>query len=233
MAGNFNRSEFFATFKAEVDEHLNKLSKGLVRLEKKPDDFDLIKDLFRTAHTLKGVARMMGFFEIQEISHRIEDIFSAVTDKRLKFVPKIASIIFEALDSIKSTVGSIAGNKKVTIDVSSICSNLELCLPQDVSIPEKKSKKSSRKAKKKEENAASPAESIPPPQVESAVAITASDSEFFTSPSEEYIRVPLSRINKLLNLLGEMVINKIKASDRKSTRLNSSHIPLSRMPSSA
>jgi len=70
--------DLIAIFKAETEEHLIKLDNGLVELEKQPDNIELVRALNREVHTLKGAARVFGFSEIQDIAHRIEDIFEAV-----------------------------------------------------------------------------------------------------------------------------------------------------------
>ena len=82
-------NDFVPIFKAETDDHLTNLDKGLVELEKHPDDKELIEELYREAHTLKGTARVFGFYEIQEIAHKIEDIF----DKSLKVILLTSSSI--------------------------------------------------------------------------------------------------------------------------------------------
>lgn len=220
MAGAFNRAEFIATFKTEAEEHLGKLSKGLVVLEKNPDDGELLKELFRVAHTLKGVARMMGFFEIQEIAHRIEDIFGALTEKNLKFSSEIANKIFKALDSVKIILDKIIHGQHVDIDVSVVCSELELCLAgKDTKSMHRELKVQSRAKDKKEERkkeppAAEEAAIEKKPEVFSESTDNPTLPQALSAPIDEYVRVSLSRINKLLNLLGEMVINKIKASQK-------------------
>ena len=70
-----DKTRFLKTFKAEAETYLGTLEKGIVRLEKEKDSVALIEELFRAAHTLKGDARMMGFKEISDSAHRIEDLF--------------------------------------------------------------------------------------------------------------------------------------------------------------
>lgn len=216
MATEFNKSEFVATFKAESEEHLGKLSKDLVALERTPGSIDIIKELFRVAHTLKGVARMMGFIEIQEIAHRIEDIFGAITEKKLKFTPGISNKIFSALDSIKIIIDKIVKGEKIDINVALICSDLEGCI---------ESKK--RRVKKQEGKKEEVSHILDKTKIGRQEKISSSDSDSSRvsfPATEEYVRVSLRRVSKLLNLVGEMVINKIKASQKiialkKITRL--------------
>ena len=74
--------DLIAIFKAETEEHLTNLDNGLVELEKQPDNVELVRRLNREVHTLKGAARVFGFSPIQDIAHRIEDIFEAIAGKK-------------------------------------------------------------------------------------------------------------------------------------------------------
>ena len=66
-----DKKDFISIFKAETEDHLTKLDKGLVDLEKHPQNVELVKELNREVHTIKGSSRIFGFYEIQEIAHRI------------------------------------------------------------------------------------------------------------------------------------------------------------------
>ena len=64
-------------FKAESEEHLQRLDDALLQLEKTPSDQPLLEEAFREAHSLKGAARMLGLTAIQTPAHRLEDQFNA------------------------------------------------------------------------------------------------------------------------------------------------------------
>jgi len=164
-------SKFLPTFRAEAQDHITQLETGLVRLEKNPKDVELINLLNRAAHTLKGAARMMGFNDITDVAHRIEDTFAAIEDKEYEFTSKIADKVFKDLDTIKGLLEKLgAGGEKT---------------------------------KNQEEKIKPPPDSNP---------VGGERAERVPSGVEgEFIRVPLSRINTLMNLAGEMVINKVKA----------------------
>ncbi len=61
-------------FKIECAEHLQRLSDGLLRLEKNPTDLATLEEVFREAHSLKGAARMVGVSDIETLAHQFEDI---------------------------------------------------------------------------------------------------------------------------------------------------------------
>ncbi len=259
--------DLIAIFKAETEEHLTKLDNGLVELEKQPDNVELASGLNREVHTLKGAARVFGFYEIQDIAHRIEDIFEEVAGKRAVFNSSMAERIFKGLDAIRAILQKIAQEKKidaeVDIDASDICRELEECI--SAAQPIRTTRKRERGPKKEKVIAQTQSKdeqgkgnhqkeqevnlSAPPPEIPGSPSTRAfrqaetpefnrgaqteglevhPEPRFSTPPSkggdpeaasphptgprEEYIRVPMSRVDKLLYLVGEVVINKMKAS---------------------
>ncbi len=89
----FDKSEFLATFSDEAKDHLQKLNVGLLALEKDPTNASIIEEMFREGHTLKGAARMMGFDEIKEVAHCIEDIFGAIHTNKILLDQNLTTIL--------------------------------------------------------------------------------------------------------------------------------------------
>ncbi|MBF0533357.1 MAG: chemotaxis protein CheA, partial [Candidatus Omnitrophica bacterium] len=185
------KDEFIAMFKAEAGEYVASLEKGIVALEKDPNNAELTKELNRVAHTLKGAARVFGYKEIQDVTHRMETIFEKAHNNQMAFTSAIANQIFKGLDLVKNILAQIENHQTIDVDVSAICRELDASHFQS-------------------------SENIPAPAVSAAVPPAATalqpekpqTSELSPSEADEYVRVPLSRVNKLLNLIGEMVINK-------------------------
>ena len=218
--------DLIAIFKAETEEHLTKLDNGLVELEKQPDNLELASSLNREVHTLKGAARVFGFYEIQDIAHRIEDIFEEIAGKRAVFNSSMAEPIFKALDAIRAILLKIVQEKKidteVDVDASDICRELEECISAAQAIRTRK--KREREPKREKEASETQAKGEPEkgdPQREQEVRkppekvldrASETVAPHLSGPTEEYIRVPTSRVDKLLYLVGEVVINKMKAS---------------------
>ncbi len=218
--------DLIAIFKAETEEHLTKLENGLVELEKQSDNIELASSLNREVHTLKGAARVFGFYEIQDIAHRIEDIFEEVAGKRAVFNSSMAEGIFKGLDAIRAILEKIAQEKKidaeVDVDASDICRELEECISAAQAIrARRKREKGSKKEKEAAETQAKDEQEKTDQQKEQEVKKAPdkvldrmSETVALHPPAqtEEYIRVPMSRVDKLLYLVGEVVINKMKAS---------------------
>src|SRR3972149_11755715 len=232
--------DLIAIFKAETEEHLTKLDNGLVELEKQPDNVELVSDLNREVHTLKGAARVFGFCEIQDIAHRIEDIFEEVSGKRAVFSSFMAESMFKGLDAIRTILEKIVQGKALDVDVSDLCRELQERLSGTRGI--RSQKKLERETEREEEEgetqdngvrterkreAEHESEAKTVAETPENVGQRAEDeggkthdevvdrmsepvAPLRSAPMEEYIRVPLSRVDKLLYLVGEVVIDKMK-----------------------
>jgi len=213
--------DLIAIFRAETEEHLTKLDNGLVELEKQPNNIELASSLNREVHTMKGAARVFGFYEIQDIAHRIEDIFEEVAGKRAVFNSLMAERIFKGLDAIRIILERIAQEKKIDaeidVDATDICRELEECISAAQAI---RTRKKREKGPKREKEAVEiqqkggqekehEGEKTPEKVVDRMSEAAATR---LSAQTEEYIRVPLSRVDKLLYLVGEVVINKMRAS---------------------
>jgi two-component system, chemotaxis family, sensor kinase CheA len=206
--------DLIAIFKAETEEHLTKLEQGLVDLEKQPENVELVRSLNREVHTLKGAARVFGFNGIQDIAHRIEDLFEAVAEKRTVFSVQMTERVFRGLDLIRTLLEKTVQEKEIDVDVSDLCGELKASasMPQNGRIGRRIQRRPKRKegTVQAQENDGDKTvnnggENDGHPLHETMAAPPA-------APVEEYIRVPLSRVDKLLYLIGEVVIYKMKSS---------------------
>ncbi len=96
--------EILTIFKSESEEHLQKLNDGILALEQDPSKRDLIEEIFREAHSLKGAARMIGFEEIEKVAHRMEDIFNDARKGKISLVSPVTDYLLEGLDLINKVV---------------------------------------------------------------------------------------------------------------------------------
>ena len=95
-----NMMKYLQTFIHETKERLTVLNKSLVALEKSPNNVELIQTINRESHNIKGAAGMMGFKNIQDIAHRIEDMFIKISQGNTAFNLEIMNDVFKDLDSI-------------------------------------------------------------------------------------------------------------------------------------
>jgi len=89
------KDDFLEIFREEAEERVRRSQELLSRLGDEPD---LLGDLMREAHTLKGSARMVGLEKASELAHRIEDVFKAIRDDKLSFSEDVKNLLIEALE---------------------------------------------------------------------------------------------------------------------------------------
>ena len=94
-------SQYLDIFVDETKEHIQVLSDQIMVLEKEPDDSDAIAEIFRSAHSLKGMAGTMGFKRMQRLTHDMEDVFSAVREGKMKVNDNLVDTLFRGLDAIQ------------------------------------------------------------------------------------------------------------------------------------
>ena len=127
----FDRSAFVGKFVQEGREYLEVLNQGVVELEKRPDDADLLTELLRAAHTLKGSSRMLQYMDIEQVAHRVEDILEGIRDSRVEVDAEVGDLFFLALDQLDSRLETIAAGREQDDDVRALCRTLESLLTDD------------------------------------------------------------------------------------------------------
>ncbi len=94
-------SQYLGIFLDETNEHLQTLSDQLMILENEPENEDTINEIFRAAHSLKGMAGTMGYKRMQNLTHDMENVFSEVRNGRIKVDGHMVDILFQALDALE------------------------------------------------------------------------------------------------------------------------------------
>ena len=103
---------FTAKFVEEARDRLKSLGNLLVRLEEQPQSPAIINDIFREAHSLKGSAQMLGFTDISEIAHQLEELFIAAKKDVRVVDARAFDLVFRSLDLITTRVEELAQGKK-------------------------------------------------------------------------------------------------------------------------
>ncbi|MDM8528823.1 hybrid sensor histidine kinase/response regulator [Anaerolineales bacterium HSG24] len=117
------RQKLIATFRAEQDEHVQKINQGLLALEKNPPEaqqHELLKEIFREAHSLKGSARAVGMTMAETIGHSLEEILLQARDGKRKLTPHVFDLLYQALDAVVEVIdraesGDSATSSKILI----------------------------------------------------------------------------------------------------------------------
>ncbi|MBQ6968485.1 MAG: chemotaxis protein CheA [Lachnospiraceae bacterium] len=99
--------QYLGIFLDESQEHIQALNDNLLTLEQDPENEDSINEIFRAAHSLKGMAGTMGYKRLQRLTHDTEDVFSAIRGGSMKVTSSLIDILFQALDAIQGYVDTI------------------------------------------------------------------------------------------------------------------------------
>jgi chemosensory pili system protein ChpA (sensor histidine kinase/response regulator) len=97
--------EMLEIFRLEAEEHLRTVSASLVVLDRTPGDRPTLKDIRRSAHTLKGAAAVVGFQSVTKLAHRMEDLLDALYDNEQPATPALTSLLLAATEQLEQLVG--------------------------------------------------------------------------------------------------------------------------------
>ncbi len=100
-------SQYLEMFIDETKEHLQNLNDQVLVLESEPDNIDTINEIFRAAHSLKGMAGTMGFKRMQRLTHDMENVFSEIRNGKMSVTPDLVDIVFKCLDAIEEYLDCI------------------------------------------------------------------------------------------------------------------------------
>ena len=124
-------SQYLDLFIDETKEHLQSLNEHVLVLEKEPENEDTINEIFRAAHTLKGMSGTMGFVRMQRLTHDLENVFSEIRNGNMKVNEKLIDVLFRGLDALESYLAVISseGNEG-TEDNEDIINDLNALLEE-------------------------------------------------------------------------------------------------------
>lgn len=118
-------SQYLRMFLDESDEHLQTLNQNLLELENNPNDEQLINNIFRAAHSLKGMAATMGYDRMASLTHEMENVLDRIRAKKMDLTSDIVDILFACLDRLDKLVKEIAGAGSEVSAVEDIIVNLQ------------------------------------------------------------------------------------------------------------
>ncbi len=119
-------SQYLEIFIDETSEHIQALSDNIMALEKEPDDKDTVNEIFRAAHSLKGMAGTMGFKRMQHLTHTMEDVFQEVRSDKVQVNSSMIDILFKCLDAIEGYLENVKNtSNEGTDDNEALVKSLE------------------------------------------------------------------------------------------------------------
>ncbi|MBN2405019.1 MAG: hybrid sensor histidine kinase/response regulator [Coriobacteriia bacterium] len=229
----FDRSAFIGKFQEEATEYLQRLNEGVITLEGDPGNRELIDQMLRDAHTLKGSSRMVGLIEISDVAHKLEDIMVKVRDKDLAYTADMSDSFFEALDMIVFLSENAGKPAAAEVDISDLAARLSAVAEGGAPVTE-----GGVSVAQTPTSDAGAAPDVPAPAGEdarttepdadeeseheagmhdrsaSAGPLKAVRDDKLQSKVQHTVRIKTSQVDHLLNLVSEVVIGQIKAEQR-------------------
>ena len=117
-------SQYLSMFLEESMENLSKLNDSLLELEQKPDNLEVVNEIFRVSHTIKGMSATMGYMKMSELTHKMEDVLSKFRDGTLKVNRDVVTLLFKCLDTLESMINNISDGNNDEIDIEAIVVDL-------------------------------------------------------------------------------------------------------------
>ncbi|HVO72398.1 MAG TPA: Hpt domain-containing protein, partial [Ignavibacteriaceae bacterium] len=209
--------EILDSFLIETKEILEKLDVDLVEMENKPDDTDLLNQVFRSFHTIKGTSGFLGLNKLTKITHKCEDILNKLRKKESRLNSSVMDGILNAFDKIKELVFTVETDLNEDVDIAKAIDVLNKIIedmnkengqglsdnPPVTENPEKEIK-AEEKASDQQDT-----EAVPEVQAEAAATETAKeDSSKKMNKEENSIRVDIERLDQLLNIASELVLGR-------------------------
>jgi chemotaxis protein histidine kinase CheA/CheY-like chemotaxis protein len=183
-------------FHEEALEHLQTITTGIEELERRPGDVEVLRSIRRATHTLKGAAGMMGFRLIQELSHVSEDLLERLADGQLAFTPNVHSVILDTSEMLDQLVAGVIPTEQQPTKVRSLIERYSsltgIPIPEDLFSSNPGAKPAS-------------AELLDPDELAEAAPRPSSDLS---------VRLQLSKLDDLVNLFGELLINRSVLEER-------------------
>jgi two-component system, chemotaxis family, sensor kinase CheA len=118
-------NQYLEVFIEESKEHLQSCNDHLLELEKNPNDMTIINEIFRSAHTLKGMSATMGYDDLAKLTHQMENVLDAIRHEIISVSPELLDVVFLAVDDLEAMVQSIASGGDGKRDVSKVVDMLK------------------------------------------------------------------------------------------------------------
>ena len=117
--------EAMEIFMQETRKHLESMTKNLLEFERNPKNIEALNEIFRSAHTLKGSSGMMGFTDIQELTHKMEDILDKINRGLVGLSSDLIDMLFECIDALEEKIKSLERGEDKELDFSHLIRKLE------------------------------------------------------------------------------------------------------------
>lgn len=188
--------EIVESFIIETKELLEKLDSGLVELEKRPEDLELLNAIFRYVHTIKGTSSFIGFEQMSELTHKFEDVLNKLRKGEIKVRSDIMDVMLEAHDLLKILLSKLEKKDLTPIEIDNVVLKLEKISRGEV-------------INKVEENLSENDTLMENNEKFSSIGggtdvLQRRESKVI----DKTIRIDVERLDELINLVGELVLGR-------------------------
>ncbi len=197
--------KLLVTFKLEADEHIKAMAAGLLDLEKMPDgerQAEIIENIFRDVHSLKGAARAVNLADIESVCHSLESVFSALKRKTLAHAPALFDLLYQAIDALNGLLApQAAASEKPRIAI--LIRQLDVALQGAVPTGGRPSA-----------SAPKPTSSAPVPPDDAAAMADARTLLAAPSLMSETVRVSTAKLDAVMRQTEELLALRLAAGQR-------------------
>ena len=202
-------AEILSYFAPEAQEYLESLEAQLLRLEKEQDNPEVINQLFRTAHTLKGSAYTVGFQSIGDLTHYVEDFMGAVRECRVKILPGHTDVLLRSVDVVRLLMRRDPTSLHILRQRYAVAMQGLTQLGQPAAAQVVQSGSTVHPVEASVEQKLRNQQ-----EIESAKAAEGKTTDGKAAEDRDVIRVSRDRLERLLNLVGELVIGRGRLEQR-------------------
>ncbi|WP_246939878.1 chemotaxis protein CheA [Bacillus pinisoli] len=117
-------NQYLEVFIEESKEHLQAVNDHLLVLEKNPEDISIVNEIFRSAHTLKGMSATMGYEDLASLTHQMENVLDGIRNHKIKVTAELLDVVFQSVDDLEAMVYSIAAGGDGKRDVKEVVAKL-------------------------------------------------------------------------------------------------------------
>lgn len=128
-------NELLDIFLEEAQEHLQALNENVLSLENNPENLAVVSEIFRSAHTFKGMSATMGFTDIANLTHKMENVLDGIRNEKLMVTGDVIDVVFECIDNLEKMVGDVQQGGVGSLDVGGTIEKLEAIMNGDKKMP--------------------------------------------------------------------------------------------------
>ncbi|HET7658048.1 MAG TPA: Hpt domain-containing protein, partial [Bacillales bacterium] len=127
--------QYLDMFLDESREHLQIMNDGLLALEQLPNEIGVVQEIFRGAHTLKGMSATMGFTDMAELTHKLENVLDAVRNEELAVTTEVIDILLKGADELELMTEDIADGGDGKREIGEVVAKLKNLLEEEGDAP--------------------------------------------------------------------------------------------------